>query len=193
MGAEPLLPRETVRISNGKTININEAIRLTFKLGRYSNTRLFKVLDLPKFDVILGKDWLKEANPRINWRTETYVIPHNGQKITVKRTTCEKNEDDLESIQLISAKQYRRTIKQAECLWLLDIHEITDNTQIMERRENTPANLKNLLQEFRDVFPAELPGKVPLQDRRLSFTLTRRTALQFVAPLTECPRKSWKY
>jgi hypothetical protein len=84
MMTETLSKPESVRIANGKTLHITEQARLTFRLGKYEHSRIFKILDLVHFGIILGKDWLKEANPRINWRTETYVIPYKNTMVKIK-------------------------------------------------------------------------------------------------------------
>ncbi|KAJ9079106.1 hypothetical protein DSO57_1038980 [Entomophthora muscae] len=36
------------------------------------------VIDFPKFDIVLGLDWLKKNNPQIDWATLVLTIKHNG-------------------------------------------------------------------------------------------------------------------
>jgi hypothetical protein len=65
-----------VRLANGQI----QATRLqlphaTLSFGPHSTTRSFTVTDLQAFDVILGKPWLTDINPDIDWSTNAITSP----------------------------------------------------------------------------------------------------------------------
>lgn len=64
----------SVEVADGKSITLNQEISGRLQIDRYQERRRFKVFPMRKFDIILGKDWLQDANPKINWKKETFIL-----------------------------------------------------------------------------------------------------------------------
>lgn len=53
-------------------------------LERYQDKRTLDVTDLEDYDVILGKPWLTELNPHIDWSKNIVKLRHKGHYIKLK-------------------------------------------------------------------------------------------------------------
>jgi hypothetical protein len=115
------------------------------------------LVNLSGDQVILGKPWLSQTNPTINWNTnEVLLVDTEGKKIMLK-------DKEGEGLTLISARQL-----QAE-LRLSQVHHreetilvaIAKTKEDVERRQEIPTKMKNVLAKYRDVLPKDLPGGLP--------------------------------
>ena len=57
-----------VQVANGTYMDASNQVKCTLVLGRYRTRIDARILDIPEFDIILGFDWLRTANPIINWQ-----------------------------------------------------------------------------------------------------------------------------
>ena len=57
-----------VRVADGTYLETGGVINLTLAFGRYKTRVSARTLDLPEYDIILGLEWLRSANPVIDWR-----------------------------------------------------------------------------------------------------------------------------
>ncbi len=76
-----------------------------FKIDKYEDELDSFVVDTQskKFDVILGKPWLEQYNPMINWKTHCVFFTQNGKCITL-------SPESARSVDLCTA-QFKRAVK----------------------------------------------------------------------------------
>jgi hypothetical protein len=151
---------QQAEVANGKTIPMTHQYSGQLKMGKYLQRRNFKVLPIRKFDIILGQDWLREINPWINWKNNVCQFRWNQRLVKLKPIDLQPEEETEEDV-LISHKQAGRWAKHEHC-GLLDLRSIlTPNDGKDEQPKATPAELEKLRGNFKDVFPEDLPKRLP--------------------------------
>lgn len=76
----------TVVLADGTSHRCERVLpKASLKIGPYQATleRLFILPLHVKYDVILGKPWLHEANPTIDWATNTVNLQNRGHRVTL--------------------------------------------------------------------------------------------------------------
>ena len=74
----PLQVKHVV-LADNRRIAINlKPIPFSVVFENLHSTLQGPILDLPSYNVILGLDWLKRNNPRVNWPTSTLTIKQEG-------------------------------------------------------------------------------------------------------------------
>ena len=118
---------------NGTTQTLTEICRQAFiKIGEYTCRPTLFVADLPGHDLIFGKAWLSEANPRINWKNNQVIISQPGKDILLP-TTFSKPKAKIEHISAIQLKKILRKPNQEA--FLCTIKEIPADQEIPKELE----------------------------------------------------------
>lgn len=66
--------------------------------------------------------------------------------------------DSQEMIQMISHKQYKRAVRSAEQLWIMDVREVEKDRENKITNKKISKYLSAIVNQFQDEFPAELTG-----------------------------------
>ncbi|KAJ9511639.1 hypothetical protein QJQ45_017944 [Haematococcus lacustris] len=117
-----------------------------FRMSSYKGVQTLHCTKLHGFDIILGKPWLADINPHIDWKLNTMSFQHAGRKHTL-RAPPSPQHPDIDKY-TISTAGLRVAMHDAST-HVLDRHQIMDCTAIT--------------QKFADVFPADLPAGLPTQ------------------------------
>ncbi|KAG2216037.1 hypothetical protein INT45_007158 [Circinella minor] len=130
-----------VETAGGHVLAINKQVTLPLDAQGYKHTADAYVLDT-KFDLILGRNWLKTVQPTPDWASDTLTHGKLTQDITyllshhqVQRLECSKGIDEI---------------------FLCYVRPDIDNTTMAVQDE-----AEALVQEFNDVFQDTLPGLPP--------------------------------
>ncbi|CAH1757888.1 1899_t:CDS:2, partial [Entrophospora sp. SA101] len=113
-----------------------------------------QVIDLQRYDAILGKSWLYYANPQINWRTNTLVFKYGNKEMEVKADT--KRNDTIECRSIYISRQQLAKIPNDNDLYAVYL----GNMNKVDEPVLTPQAQK-IVKEFSDVFPKSLPDELP--------------------------------
>jgi hypothetical protein len=148
----PVGPNPTsAETANGGHLSLEGYVVATLQVEGYSKKIGFYVADITT-DVILGMPWLKNENPRIDWKLKTVDIEHNGAVIQWRGL----DENAKTEVKEISAKQAGRAIRKGAQLFAVFIrnepHFDADTPHVA---------LQGLLKEYSDVFPKDLPPGLP--------------------------------
>ncbi|KAJ9523733.1 hypothetical protein QJQ45_020169 [Haematococcus lacustris] len=83
-----------IRLADGhqqeSTAMIPEA---RFRLGSHKGQQTLHCTRLHGFDIILGKPWLAEINPRIDWKQNIMTFHHAGKKHTLRAPPAPRDPD----------------------------------------------------------------------------------------------------
>jgi transposase InsO family protein len=131
------------------------------------------------FDLILGLEWLRKYNPRINWKSDTLLVYDNSQRRCV-HISAQKSSMHVPNY-VITPKQLKRSARKGATVFLVQLHHVgmrgptresasvghttgmgpsgTSSTGSAE--EEIPSALQFLLEQYTDVFPDELPNGLP--------------------------------
>ena len=147
----------------------------------------FTVINIPNYEAILGKSWLDRWNPAINWKENSMqwkmgkrVIKVTGLSDAHTAMNASSLFDSKMTVETISAQRMRRIAKK-EPVYLMVVRtnedagiagteetEPTNDDQIVTVNEDTtrteyPVQVQELVTEFADIFPKELPAGLPPQ------------------------------
>jgi hypothetical protein len=150
----------TVELADGtkKTITQNVFI-WKLNLGEYRAKGITAhVIDLQRYDVILGKPWLYFANPVVDWRKNTLTFNYGKCIIQIKanKTTCSANTCNTV---YVSYQQFANVSKNVELYAVCNVGSKTEDN--VEQQEKTSPAVEELLKEFQDIFPNKLPNELP--------------------------------
>jgi len=124
-------------------------------IGTYKENLTFYATRLQGFDAILGKEWLGEANPDINWKKNTIQFDHGGKKHTL-RTPPQENVDPAIRHMLLTHTELETAFARKETMYLCSLKEETSP------EEEIPEEIKAVLEDYPDVLsglPSGLPPK----------------------------------
>ena len=129
---------------------------LSFVLNDQNHTGNFYVIDMGVHDVIIGMDWLIENH---------VVIDCEERKISFKQEdgsshTIKGEERDSKSL-IISAMKLVRGLRQGCETFLIFANELKPEQKPELKQSENPPYVEKLIEEFKDVFPKDLPGMPP--------------------------------
>ena len=143
--------------------------------GEHSEFLDLQVLKLPKYEVILGKFWLDRWNPQIDWKNNVMKWKLGSRVVEVSGIPTTSESEQISSlfnlgsyVEEISAQRMRR-LAQREPVFLAVVRSVTENERnVMEKNEKEvkteyPVQVGEILRDFSDVFPKDLPKELPPQ------------------------------
>ena len=125
-------------------------------VGDFSEQRRFTILPICSVDVILGKPWLTRHNPDINFRTNEIVL--NSDSLPVSQEEPMISSDSPCWCNIIFGKQARHGLCAGGQGYLTMVYRDEENVGCSKATD-----MKELLFEYSDVFPSELPDVLPPQ------------------------------
>lgn len=166
----PLQFNHKVQTANGQVSCIKEKVELKLVVGGVTQQVKAYVFDT-KFDVILGQHWFKQYKPVPNWSQGTWTLMDNSGLYEVTLTpssdiSASSSQEGL--ISVISKKQVQRELKRGEIeeMYLVTIRGIADSSLAVLNESSAvgttlDGDIKNLLDEYKDVFRDKLPPELP--------------------------------
>ena len=151
-----------------------EDITLDMRGARF-NIKPF-IVDLIAYDVILGKSWLHEFNPLINWALNGMLPNMDGNLIALNAEDFK--HENSSRIQTLTSKQIAKSVRKQKseiyhvmlkpkgmdhlesAISKLDMSRQTHDIGKGETIEKDK-DLQSLIQKYKDVFPSTLPDGVP--------------------------------
>ena len=76
--------RHTVQWADGRACTNDQRLQALISIGAYQEQRPLLVCTLEGYDVILGKPWVTDHNPLIDWRCHTLQVCVFAPKVEVK-------------------------------------------------------------------------------------------------------------
>ena len=114
------------------------------------------IVDWIAYDIILGKSWLSEANPKIDWKLNTMLLQHSDSNILLK-----SDDKRNSNIEVLSAKQFcRKAKKEKSCIYHVVIKpDKNGNKNFTDHK--FPTEVTQVLSKHHSVFPENLPSGLP--------------------------------
>ena len=153
----PITPHEDdVELGDGSFVRSKGTTTATLNMNGLTSPEHIYVLPMSgntKF--VIGKKWLQNHNPNIDWRTEYIRIKNldGSVKVIVPRTV--KRDARRVSMKRISIKAMTRLVrKQKAELFAIRVHPSMKDVTVS-------TDFKDLVSEYDDIFKGELPNTLP--------------------------------
>ena len=158
------IPEYLLVFANGEKTKCNQRTqKLNFELQGYKSDIELDVAPIDKYDIILGKPWLSQENPCINWKNNTITLNQEGQQTIVTPNMAEENVQ--KEVAVVSAMSIKREAKQVQknCDMYLYLVKVNSNDDTVEAQELS--KVAPLIKDFADIFPDDLPYGPPPERR----------------------------
>ena len=178
-------------LSDNGEMKVNHMVRVDFEIGPYKDSIDFDVVPMTVCHLLLGRPWLYDRSVQHNGRANTYHLEFKGKKINLQpmspqqivnesRQKVEVNLEDapVDRRENCNAVSDITKSERVNSLVLLatkeDMREFSEDPtamplvlmykgEVLVSNDMTPISLgvSSVLQEFRDVFPEEVPAGLP--------------------------------
>ena len=147
---------------------------LKLVVGEFGETQPFTVFSLGRYDAFLGMPWLSRNNPSVDFSVKEITKRTSSERMSSQASNSVKDPETEETTEVelnfISGKQARHELKRGEQGFLAWI-SAADEGESAEREDwvepvsdledGQRRELAELLNEFRDVIPKDLPFRLP--------------------------------
>ena len=136
-----------------------ETLKMVVRI--FSEHQRFVMFLLTIYGVITGKPWLTNTNPQINFPTNKVKV-NCESKILRREMSGQDSEESRSIIEsfFITGRRARHALTEGVLAWVTVTGEESREAETSSKGENRQGLVK-LLQEFTDMFPDELPNKIP--------------------------------
>ncbi|XP_074298843.1 uncharacterized protein LOC141629799 [Silene latifolia] len=148
-------------LDDGNKVTITKQVRVTLTMGSYNDDILCDVVPMDACNVLLGRPWQYDRDVVHRGRSNEYELVSKGKRIILKpmapgevRSMSTKRGKTASMTMLASEKEVDEAIANGNQVYLMVVNEAPSNGGKDER-------LTSLLEEFKDVFPEELPAGLP--------------------------------
>src|SRR4051812_43651864 len=176
-------------LSDSGEMKVNHMVRVNFEIGPYKDSTDFDVVPMTVCHLLLGRRWLYDRHVQHNGRANTYHLEFKGNKVNLlpmspqqivneSRQKVEANVGPTQESNVIAVSDNITTSARETSLLTLatkeDMREFSaDPTaiplvlmykgEVLVSNDNHPISpgVATVLQDFDDVFPAEVPAGLP--------------------------------
>ncbi|GJZ04518.1 putative reverse transcriptase domain-containing protein [Tanacetum coccineum] len=154
----------TVKLADGRIARSDTIIRgCTLNLLDYPFNIDLMPIELGRFDVMIGMDWLLKYHAVIVYDENIVCIPYDTETLIIRGNGS--NEGSNSRLSIISCTKTQKYIQRGCHVFLAHISvKKTEDKSEEKRLEDVP-----IVQDFPEVFPKDLPGLPP--DRQVKFQI----------------------
>ncbi|CAI7888595.1 unnamed protein product [Closterium sp. NIES-53] len=137
---------------DGTKLPIHSEASLQLHIGALRWKPILPITNIKGLDFILGRDFLKQFNPEIDWVNRKACIYNNGKRVELRSWT------DTGSIPEMTLARFVRTVNESNTGYLALVMVVAK-----EEKPNTelPAAVKEVLEQYKDIMPDDLPAGEP--------------------------------
>jgi len=147
---------QQLMLADGSKSFCTGSVELTFKVEEKTCDEKFMVADI-KYTCILGKPWLTNNNPGIDWTNNLLSLNYVAKESPIEMAS-------QNPILLLSSVEMENHLDESE-VYLIRLNSV------QEAPAKVPNDLKPILDEFKDVFPEDLPPGLPPSRFEKDFTI----------------------
>ncbi|XP_072148509.1 uncharacterized protein [Setaria viridis] len=174
-------------LNNSGKVKVTRLVRINFAIGSYHDVVECDVVPMEACHILLGRPWQFDTDCMHHGRSNQYSLIHHDKKIVLlpmspeaivrddvakaKKTKTESKKN----VKSVSSKKDEIRLK-GHCLLATksDINELVASTSVAyalvckdalisvhDMQHSLPPVVANILQEYADVFPSEIPAGLP--------------------------------
>ena len=151
-------------LDDGNKVKVTKQVRVGLAMGSYEDEVLCDVIPMDACHILLGRPWQFDRDVMHRGRSNEYELRHNGKKIVLKpmsstavRSMGSKQAKKPNLTMLASEREVERILDQGGVVYMLVAKGDQKVGQIVQ--EEGP--IADLLVEYKEVFPTELPPGLP--------------------------------
>ena len=151
-------------LDDGNSVKVSKQVRVGLTMGSYVDEVLCDVIPMDACHILLGRPWQFDRDVIHKGRSNEYELRDKGKKIVLKpmssqavRSMSVKQKKKPNLTMLASEREIEQALDHGELVYLLVAKESPIEGQ--NWKEGSP--IAELLFEFKDVFPDELPPGLP--------------------------------
>ncbi|GAB0498274.1 hypothetical protein MMPV_009615 [Pyropia vietnamensis] len=157
---------ESARMPDGHTYNLESTIDpIELTINDYKDKLVFAVCPLASYDIILGKKWHEDYNVRKKYRTNEITFRKGGRTIRIQATL------ELPTALWSKQKLARHLKKHHEAFAVMirpaGLEEVVQSNANGTSKDPSDKTIRELLCEYQNVFPDDLPKGLPPERRQL--------------------------
>ena len=136
---------------------VSKQCLISLTLGTYADDILCDVLDMDACHLLLGRPWQYDRKTSHNGYTNTYTLSHNGRRkelIPLPPHRVVPPKPTQVHVHLIRRRECEREVQGEGEIYLLVTKEVQEPLPI-------PPDMQYLLDQYKDVFPNDLPPGLP--------------------------------
>ena len=174
-------------LNNSGKVKVTRLVRINFAIGSYHDVVECDVVPMQACNILLGRPWQFDTDSMHHGRSNQYSLLHHDKKIVllpmspeaivrddVARAAKAKSESN-QNMKSVADKKDEIRLK-GHCLIATksDINELIASTSVAyalvckdalisihDVQHSLPPAVANILQEYSDVFPSEIPAGLP--------------------------------
>ncbi|KAJ9529315.1 hypothetical protein QJQ45_007999 [Haematococcus lacustris] len=155
------------------------------RMSTYKGKQTLHCTKLHGFDIILGKPWLAELNPHIDWKRNIMTFKHGGKRHTLRAPPPPRDPD--RDRYTISTSGLYAAVRTKQPMFLINITPA--DTAPAEKHPHQVMDCKTILQDYASVFPDDLPAGLPPQravDHHIDLEPSHRPPVRATYNMSTC-------
>jgi len=172
-----LSPSVTVHQADGQSAVAHHIVSVDLAIGNLQCGVNCLPVALGHYDVVLGKPWLTEYNPIVNWKLNVVYMEH----LSIPHMLVGNQRSDVPKY-LISSMQVEELVREGAQLYIIKLTHVNPGPE----SNLVPPELEEMLQEFSDVLsglPDELPP-IRASDHRIELVPGSTPPVSRIYPLS---------
>ncbi|KAK8948367.1 hypothetical protein KSP39_PZI006161 [Platanthera zijinensis] len=148
------------------SVSISQRYLVPIQLGRYSDKIWCDVIPTDVAHILLGRPWLYDLDMTYHGRSNTYTFIYGGKRVILKPAKSKEDAPkqpvtssaliEHKSLHIINRHDFKKEIDHP-----LMFAQVILNSPSMVLINTLTSEVSDLLQEFKDVCPEELPAELP--------------------------------
>ncbi|KAJ9516908.1 hypothetical protein QJQ45_027301 [Haematococcus lacustris] len=155
------------------------------RMSTYKGKQTLHCTKLHGFDIILGKPWLAELNPHIDWKRNIMTFKHGGKRHTLRAPPPPRDPD--RDRYTISTSGLYAAVRTKQPMFLVNITPA--DTAPAEKHPHQVMDCMTILQDYASVFPDDLPAGLPPQravDHHIDLEPSHRPPVRATYNMSTC-------
>ena len=159
------LPYKLHWLSDKGSVLVSQQVKVPISIpGKYEDEIICDVLPMSATHILLGRPWLSDRRVIHDGYKNTYAFVKDEKKVLLKPmspaevriTYSEINPPKKEAL-IITKGEVQQAIGKGMPVFLLQLKQLLE----LERQVTLPRVIQKLLEQFKDIFPEELPSGLP--------------------------------
>ncbi|XP_010555985.1 PREDICTED: uncharacterized protein LOC104825361 [Tarenaya hassleriana] len=155
-------------LNNQGEIKVTERVKIPFSIGRYQDEVLCDIVPMQAGHILLGRPWQFDREVTHDGRANQYSFVHNKKKVVLAplspsqvhemQLKLAKESEPKKANFYLKASQVGKAIRQERNVLLLVFKDLMS---IRTETSHDSPSISRLLEQFKDIFPDEIPVGLP--------------------------------